>query len=268
MYSISKRYSKSAIFSPSMRKATKPNYYQMKGRVIQQTPLDIRDVPTQMITRPYLDKLYKMLIDYKYPIPSPIIPDPTQIIIILDNYLEGYFPGDPTETHRFGSEQLKSVMELQTKPRLPKGYHYEYCAVMYGFYSQTLGTQSNVQFHIDWFSNLLLTTSRPYQIFMKSVDAAINQTGMRLSSCTPISDQQMYISRYSVSSGGNINVTNNPVGDYDVNPWDQAFYPVIDTRATENDLYYGYFDIVPNTGYILNDGFHMLLTVMCIPTLN
>lgn len=53
MYRKNYRYksSISSKFSPSLRKANTPNYYQMKGRIIQQTPLNMRNVPTEIMSR-------------------------------------------------------------------------------------------------------------------------------------------------------------------------------------------------------------------------
>ena len=38
----SRSYTK-AVYSPSMYKANYPNYFQQKGRVIQQSPINIRN---------------------------------------------------------------------------------------------------------------------------------------------------------------------------------------------------------------------------------
>lgn len=54
-----------------MYKANTPNYYQQKGRVIQQSPRLIQDSPNVMISKNILDKYYQTLIEYKYPIPQP-----------------------------------------------------------------------------------------------------------------------------------------------------------------------------------------------------
>ena len=251
-----------------MRKSNKPNYYQMKGRVIQQSPLYMREPPTQIITRPYLDKLYKMLKDYKYPIPIPIIPDPTTTIVMLDNTLGAFFPGDTSESHQFGIEDLKTIMTTQDKPRLPDGYHYEYAVVMYGFYSQRSGEQDNMQFHIDWHTNLLAVGDNPFQIFLKTVDRAIISMGMRTAAPYPEAAYRVKIPRYTVSSGGAISFGFTEADTMDAQPWDQTYYPIIDTRSTPTDLYYGHLEIVPNTGYIADDDFHMILTVMCFPTPN
>lgn len=59
------------IYSPSLYKATAPNYYQQKGRVIQQSPRIIREPPTELMTVKKLDKMYQKLLKYKYPIPPP-----------------------------------------------------------------------------------------------------------------------------------------------------------------------------------------------------
>lgn len=66
----SKKY-KMKLFSPSSVNGCDPNYYQMKGRIIQQTPYYMHNPETEMITAKKLDKMYKTLIKYKYNIPRP-----------------------------------------------------------------------------------------------------------------------------------------------------------------------------------------------------
>ena len=266
MYSINKRYSKSAIFSPSMRKAIKPNYYQMKGRVLQQSPLFVNNIPTQMISRPYLDKLYRILKDYKYPIPSPIIPSLDNITVILDNSLGAYF-NQYLEEYQFGPEELKTAMSHIAKPKLPHDYHYEYKVLMYGFYSQEAGTQANCQFHIDWHTNLIPGDAIPPSLFTKSLDTPIAQTSMSLAAPRPASANHMGITRYLVVSGGSIQQSNTTILSTDDDPWDQAYYPIVDTAAAGTELYFGYLDLVTNSGEVaFFDAFHMILSVVCTPT--
>lgn len=72
MYYGTSRQAYKTLFSPTLRKANSPNYYQRKGRTIQQTPLHMSDIPTHVISRKYLDQMYQTLKSYKYPIYSPI----------------------------------------------------------------------------------------------------------------------------------------------------------------------------------------------------
>ena len=250
-----------------MRKANKPNYYQMKGRVLQQSPLYVNNLPTQMISRPYLDKLYRLLKDYKYPIPSPIIPNLENITVILDNHLGAYF-NEYLESLQFGPIELKDAMSNINKPKLPSDYHYEYKVLMYGFYSQDAGTQANCQFHIDWHSNLIPGSAVPPSLFTKSLDVAIAQTSMSLAAPRPASANHMGVTRYLVVGGGSIQQSNTTIESTDNDPWDQAYYPIIDTSASQTEMYFGYIEMVANSGFIPNDAFHMILSVVCIPTHN
>ena len=59
------------IYSPSLYKANRPNYYQQKGRVLQQSPRMMFNSPNVMISKTVLDNYYQTLLNYKYPIPEP-----------------------------------------------------------------------------------------------------------------------------------------------------------------------------------------------------
>ena len=57
----SNKKSKMRLFSPSSVNGCDPDYYQMKGRIIQQSPYYLHNPETEMITSKKLDKMYIIL---------------------------------------------------------------------------------------------------------------------------------------------------------------------------------------------------------------
>ena len=138
---------------------------------------------------------------------------------------------------------------------------------MFGI-QNTTSCQENMQFHIDWYSNLMV--NNPVQIFYKTVDIAIGNVGIRISAVTPTGGENIYVPRLFVTAGGGVSIQNTPALTTDPNPSDQMFYPMIDTTATETDLYYGYLEMVPNSGYDNTPGTgpYIVMSVGVYPTIN
>ena len=271
MYRKGYRYRSSvkSEFSPSLRKASTPNYYQRKGRTIQQSPLYMYNAPTTVISRKYLDKLYKLLKDYKYPLspspsPTPVnLPDP--FVYNIEKSIGELFPGTNTESHQFTAADLTALMADQNTPNLPTGYHYRYQLIGLGFYC-TNNSQGTAQFFIDWYSNLIggVLSINSFSIFIKSVDTAFVNVPYRQIFAAP-NGNQIQITRAATASGGSVSVTYQNVGNKDPDPSDNGNYPLIDTDAGEHDLYYGYLKINP-TNYYYNNSPSFILNVVCIPT--
>ena len=157
-------------YSPSMKKASTPNYYQRKGRIIQQTPLNLFNPPTEMMTKKKLDNYYKTLLKYKYdlptiPVPIPTLPDPFMMEYNLS--IGAIFPGDTTSSHSFGNAELLAFMSTQTLPALVAGYHYRFLLIGLGI-TTSANAQNTAQFFIQWYSHLISGVSQlnSYQIFI------------------------------------------------------------------------------------------------------
>ena len=73
-----KRYNIKDIYSPSLYKANYPNYYQQKGRVLQQSPRLMFNAPINMLSSQKLQDMYDTLVKYKFKFPSQ--PQETQLL--------------------------------------------------------------------------------------------------------------------------------------------------------------------------------------------
>lgn len=250
-----------------MRKSNTPNYYQRKGRTLQQSPLYMYNSPTTLISRKYLDKLYKMLKDYKYPLPTvpvPIVlPDP--FVYNVSRTIGSLFPGTNTESHDFTAANLLTAMSSLQKPSLPTGYHYRYQLIGIGLYCEA-NTQNTAKFYIDWYSKLIggQLSLNSFSIFMKNESAAFVNVPYRQLFAAP-NGNQIQVAKGLTSGAGSVSVTYSNIANRDPDPSDNGNYPFIDTDAGENDLYYGYLRIVP-TNYYYNDSPTFILNVVCIPT--
>lgn len=265
-------------FSPSLRKASTPNYYQRKGRTIQQSPLNLRNVPTEMMSRKKLDKLYRTLVQYKYQFPTRPLPSNINIqpfLIKIPQQTAEMFSGNNS---KFGTLQLYqlSLSTLRTNyPEIVDLYQWEFQLLSIQFY-RILNTgpfDENKQYFINWNSNLLQAGN--YQIFIKSVDIAYND----YFSAAPIEERPSGINQdtgnvivrgeaLAVSAGGTAVTRTNNLQSNDNNIIDNGQYPFIDTNALPDDLYYGELEFVRSSGMQedeYSDGLRLRLYVLCIP---
>lgn len=260
---------KSAIFNGSpISNYNLPSYYQQKGRSIQPKISRMYNPPMEMPSTQSLHRMYNTLVQYKYKFPSSTGNIPEPFILTSFQNFASMFPGEPTESHKFGSEELLTIMNaIQNKPVLPSGYHYNYQLIKIGMYNDYGPAQENKQFTIDWYSNLIAgqLSINNISIFVKSVDASISTFSYKELYLSSNSNQITYI-RAAVTGGGSINITQPNVGNNDPDPTDNYSYPYIDTDSGENALYYGYLQINPQTGYEQPGAIRFVLNVLCIPT--
>ena len=150
-YPRRKKYNnnKQQLYNPTVPGMRYPDYYQMKGRILQTTPANNYEPPTTMINSQILDKYYKTLVDYKYPIPKSLSYQGNYIsFVTVTTYLGSLF----NEVGEFDPASLLLLIEGSgnKQPSIP-GKHWTYYVKMIGFDFQatTYG-----QFFV-WFSNSL-----------------------------------------------------------------------------------------------------------------
>ena len=161
MYSPRRRYRKyyssksyrNRLFAPSLLKANKPNYYQMKGRIIQQSPRNIADTKTDVITRNYLDNAYQLLKDYKYPMAGNIdFSQYTYYFETLSISLD-QIPNNAELHNQFFQEIVED--STAARPPAPEGYHYDWDVINMIFHANQITSTDNSIFRLIWHSSLL-----------------------------------------------------------------------------------------------------------------
>lgn len=254
-------------FSPAMYKANTPNHTQRKGRILQQSPLFMQEVPTEMITRKTLEKMYRMLIEYKY-IPRNYMSGGYNPIPILNDFsndvLQAGLDLTPDDIHN-----LVNNKQWQTNnrvPHLPARSYYR-CQVV-SFYWRSKTGQQDMQYSIKWESNLMKVEGQINQadIVIKSLDTALGYNQTLAVNVFPIAANQLSCLQAYVVSGGRFAVRSVNKNTNDASIEDNPYYCFIDTkfRDSENDQMYGKFVF---TGDFPDDVFFQLQFIL-IPVLN
>ena len=251
-------YSIKDEFSPSLKKASTPNYYQRKGRIIQQSPLRIRNSDTTMMTSKKLDKMYQTLLQYKYKFPSsPNINLPVFSFIRQTGFTALFYQNttfDQTRLKAMGDEFMYSAYRY-----IYDNYNLTYALSVIQFNAPP-GIDANSQYHLDWSSNLLANS--PQQLFIKSVDTALNNSNINSTEVhirSPVQSQnRLSYTRFAVTSGGGINSSNQLVNCNDPDQSDNGSYPFMDTAFNSDGLYYGSLEYVQNSGN-LSQGYITLI---------
>ena len=267
-------------FSPSLRKASTPNYYQRKGRTIQQTPLSLCNIPTETMTRKKLDKLYQLLVQYKYQFPERPLPSIGILPFMINTDLHMYemFPSVEGErNYHFGGTELNTLalsLLQSSYPAIVNLYNWHFQLLNIQFLSQEgLTIDNNKQYFINWNSNLL--SDNNFQIFIKSIDIGILSSLVSI----PIEARPNGVNsetgnviirtdRVSVTPSGKFStISTSNLQTNDNNISDNAQYPFIDTRSGEFGLYHGELEFVPSTG-IEEGGLGAIISrlyILCIP---
>lgn len=221
----SKKYYKNRLFAPSMKKANMPNYYQMKGRIIQQTPALIKEPPTKLITRKDLDEYYQTLIKFKYPVGPPF--DPTLYtfygvtdLLRLDQLLN---------SEDFNEEYFQRFVDTLAKPDAPRGYKYVFDVI--GMLFTVEPNDDGVgRFDFVWQSNLL--TSGLVNIIDKQVGSTIEDTVYANIQCIPYTATKCMINRVAFTSS-NVNITSSRQNTNDSSIRDDGYYPLVTSNVTQ-----------------------------------
>ena len=237
-------------FTPTIPKANTPNYIQRKGRTIQTSPLFLRPAPNEMITRKKLEKMYKLLIKYKFipPIISTNQYSPIPILVDFSNdVLQAQEPLTPNDIYA-----MVNNPQWQTNnrvPHLPSRSHYR-CQVV-SFYWRSKTGAENMQFHVIWESNLLSVEQQPtnqVDIVMKSLDSALGYNQTLAINVFPLAANQLSVLQAYAVSGGRFAVRSVTKQTNDESIADNPYYCFIDTdyNDPELDQLYGKFDFAGN----------------------
>ena len=251
------------IYSPSLYGAPTPNYYQMKGRTIQQSPARMRDVNPFMMSSKRLNDMYQTLIQYKYKFP----------VTIYQPFMVNY---KFTAYNLFGSsamltrDRFKIMMDAYMNSRFPDLFTRQPNWQYRLFYFQLenaneVEIMEDIQFHVDLYTNLIGHDDNPVQIVFKTLNNPLNPgTVSPTMSVQPVNNGQLRVYRLIFMNSGNFaqSSTNIRTTDPDIN--DQGFYPIMDTDARDSDLYASQIEWVgpsPPQGL----GFNFICDVLCIP---
>lgn len=231
----SKKYYRNNLFAPSLLKANAPNYYQMKGRIIQQSPSRIKNADTELITMDKLKKMYQTLITYKYPIPSapPINPDSffyhfntsskglislgTEYVFTSDNILTDYVS-----------------YVLSQLPPPPDEYHYVFNVTYITFNHGLFATTDTSRFNFNWDASIL--QAQQLALISKTQDSAISgQVQLPVLAISTGSANQMRVARIGFAASS-INLTFSVQNTTDQVTTDDGFYPLI-TNDVNSEIY-------------------------------
>lgn len=222
------KYYRNRLFAPSITKVNKPNYYQMKGRIIQQTPLNIKEPPTQLITKRVLDKYYKILKDYKYPIPMPLPPSYDQMNFSFRTPSLTFvnIPDTINLEYLYNNYVQAKYAEL---PVAPDGYVYNFqlTSINFGYQLSIIEDQSNYSF--TWNSNL---SQNPIALLVKSVNSTINSTFQGELFCIPNTTNSMRVAQITFMQGS-INYRFSNFNTSDEVETDDVLYPFMTTLQNQ-----------------------------------
>ena len=267
-------------FNPTVPKANTPNYTQRKGRTIQTSPLFLRPAPTEIMTRKKLEKMYKTLLLYKFKFPGSTPSNvPFQPFMIYESkYAYQLFPeSEGIRNYHFGKNELGNLAFnhiLSNYPEIANLYRWHFQLLMIQFINgQDTNIDANLQYFINWNTNLIAGTHQ-YQIFIKSVNAAITTNfkpvpiEARPNGYSQAGDVIIRAERISIGANGNALLSSNNLQSSDFVITDNAQYPYIDTRAEPSDLTYGELEFAISTGMSegsVSQNLVLRLFILCIP---
>lgn len=227
----SKKYYRNNLFAPSLRKATSPNYYQMKGRIIQQSPLNMKDPNTFIMTRDKLDEYYNILKQYKYVIPQPITPDlsayntlvslPYSLSEIITQY--GILVNFDTEWLIAAS----NIYLNDSLPSPPSGFIWKFSCLNIDFVRNGLNTTDSTRYSLVFNSPNFLTDNQ-FPIIDKDADMgpySVNSHAHITCKRTGVANQaeitEITYAQYSLG------ISSVEVSTTDPNINDNGWYPLI-----------------------------------------
>lgn len=229
----SKKYYRNRLFAPSLTKANMPNYYQMKGRIIQQSPARIKEPPTQMITREILDKYYRKLVEYKYPgiNPSPTPPppfDPSNYIFYIhtENVSSIRLPGQINLEYLYNNYVQQAIAGL---PSAPTGYSYVFDLVSINFVRAGVTSDDTGNYSYTWNSNLF---TAPIAIIQKTQTCTQRAGGDFLIFAVPASGLNIKYSRVTFTNSSIQYTIGSTVSTDEVHS-DDGFYPLISSNELQ-----------------------------------
>lgn len=224
------KYYRNNLFAPSLKKAPLPNYYQMKGRIIQQSPAYIKNSDTQLMTQDKLQELYNTLVKFKYPMLPAF--DPSGYLF--------YYVTEPYQLNTLGEEFDFDMTFFQTlvgsleKPAPPSGYHYSFDVISILF--RTTGYESQVdasRFNFNWETDLL--TSRQLAIITKTLNSSELAAYTAILQAIPYQSEKCYVSRIAFTNS-TMTLTNSLQNTTDENINDDGYYPFV-TSDSSSETY-------------------------------
>ena len=163
---ISKKYYRNRLFAPALAKANIPNFYQMKGRIIQQSPSNIKEPVTENMTQKKLTQMYETLIKFKYPPVMSNLPfDPTPYTFVTDS--EPIILSEIADNVVFDNNYFQNMLDNFEKPNAPEGYSY-YFDVIQCFIEAGVIENDTSRFYLAWNSTFVGGTS---SLFSKLTDS-------------------------------------------------------------------------------------------------
>lgn len=223
----SKKFYRNRLFAPSLRKAPPPNYYQMKGRIYQQSPRIMKEPPTELITRSKLDKMYETLQKYKYPFPNPPAIDPSQYFFnVITNPVNLY---SLPENVDFDIQYFQNIIDGLEKPPVPPGYHYNFDVAHLYFSYRSIGSTDPSRYDLIWQSDFL--QNRQLNILDKQIDSNIDHATFATIGCVPYQTNQCLVNRIYVTAAA-VNITSSKQTTVDPVVIDDGYYPLVSSDST------------------------------------
>jgi len=228
----SKKYYRNRLFAPSMKKANMPNYYQMKGRIIQQTPSNIKNSETELMNQDRLEKYFDTLVKYKYPFPSPPVPPPLPggfenfiYNFHTSNILYSELP-DTINIEYLYNNYVSDV--LGNLPDAPTGFQYGFqLNSIYMFRSADPSTDTS-RFTFTWNTSL---TTNPISIITKTVDTTYADDFLAEVICIPRHNNQFSVTQINYTLQNIVYRFSNFTSS-DESTVDDVFYPLLSSQNT------------------------------------
>lgn len=229
------KYYRNNLFAPSLRKAPVPNYYQMKGRILQQTPSHIKESDNPIMSYNKLNKMYQTLVSFKYPFPKapPIDPDSFFYHYNTSNVnLLQY--GTEFEFTQSGIYDTYVVPILAQLPPAPENYSYIFNVTYITFIHGLFTANDTSRFSFQWNNPIL--SNNPIDIITKNNDSSISgQIQLPVLAVSTGTSDQMRIARLNYG-GNNIGVTFSVQTTTDEVTTDDGFYPLI-TNNEDSEIF-------------------------------
>ena len=238
-YNRKYRYNIKDIYSPSLYGAPTPNYYQMKGRTIQVTPRNMKDVSPFMISGPKLDEMYKTLVDYKYNFPTQPLPFEIQPFRVSFSFLGSFLFSEDSKI--LTNEKLTNLMNRSLEIALPALYK-QSTTWKFKLYSIILENQSNnyilqnFGINLIWYSNLY--NNQDFLLIQKTTtEGMLNNYISPLVDAFASTSTQLKIGRLSFVSQGTVYQAYQTLNVNDMSAYlKDGNIPLMDTSAGEHDL--------------------------------
>ena len=266
MYSSRRARRIKSEFSPSLRKANYPNYYQRKGRTIQQTPLLIQDLPTELLSRKKLDKLYRTLVRYKYPIPVPPLSYPIQFTETITFYFDIFKEANEYTYHQSDFKQAMDQYMLTDHSTLSNyTFSYQLFSIRFFTPNSAVDFDTDVLGTLTWQSSL--NNYQPVNILTKQYQVALSSNSrsnfvrlrpQRINSSTQTVEAWYYQIR--VTQGGSLSSVTSTLITLDGDIGDNGDYPLMDTSQDDYGILDLTYDNTENQFSALRMSWEVLIT--------